>query len=91
MRGIAIPWGKCNIFQKKKHLFNILLLKKKKKNQTLHWPAGRPPQWVDGQPVYGAGGGATTPSASGVVAATHGFSFSFFFLFFYYYFLFNFF
>jgi hypothetical protein len=39
MRGIAIPWGKCNIFQKKKKLLFYILLFKKKKNQILHWLA----------------------------------------------------
>jgi hypothetical protein len=42
MRGIAIPWGKCNIFKKKNNLFYILLKKKKKKPKTkplTGWPA----------------------------------------------------
>jgi len=61
MRGIAIPWGKCNIFKKKNNLFYILLKKKKKKtkNQTLNWLAGQymepgvvapPPKRIGGRP-----------------------------------------
>jgi len=40
MRGIAIPWSKGNIFQKKP--FILYLKKKKKKSKTLHWLAGHP-------------------------------------------------
>jgi hypothetical protein len=58
MRGITIPWSKCNIFQKKnkkiKNIFYHLKKKTKKPNPLL---AGRPPQWVASQPVYEAGGG----------------------------------
>jgi len=64
MRGIAIPWGKCNIFQKKKHLFNILLLKKKPKNQTLHWLAGHPfPEHLMVDPGGVPGGGLCHPQS----------------------------
>jgi hypothetical protein len=55
MRGIAIPWSKCNIFQKKTIYF-IFYLKKKSKNQTLNWLAS--------QPVYGAKGGLCHPRFS---------------------------
>jgi hypothetical protein len=45
--GIHIPWGKGNIFQKKSFILYIY------KSQTLHW--------LSGQPIYGVGGGRTTP------------------------------
>jgi hypothetical protein len=65
MRGIAIPWGKCNIFKKKKP-FILYFIKKKKKPQT-KCPAS---QYMEPGVV------AATPEANRW-SATHGFFFFF--------------